>query len=133
MDNMHIEDLIAMSGGFKEGADVAVIDIFRRVSDGNFETISKSIKRSSTNNLLIYENKDFYLTESPIDYGTDYNTATNNLTTIQTTSLLNTPYFTNAILKGVSGETNQEVNPYVGLGYIYLNSLPLPTLSLELF
>ena len=75
------------------------------------------------------ENKDFYLTESPIDYGTDYDTATNNLTSIQTTSLLNTPYFTNAILKGVSGETNQEVNPYVGLGYIYLNSLPLPTLS----
>lgn len=75
------------------------------------------------------ENKDFYLTESPIDYGTDYNTATNNLTSIQTTSLLNTPYFTNAILKGVSGETNQEVNPYVGLGYIYLNSIPLPTLS----
>ena len=75
------------------------------------------------------ENKDFYLTESPIDYGTDYNTATNNLTSIQTTSLLNTPYFTNALLKGVSGETNDVINPYVGLGYIYLNSLPLPTLS----
>ena len=75
------------------------------------------------------ENKDFYLTESPIDYGTDYNTATNNLTSIQTTSLLNTPYFTNALLKGVSGETNEVINPYVGLGYIYLNSLPLPTLS----
>ena len=75
------------------------------------------------------ENKDFYLTESTIDYGTDYDTATNNLLSTQTTSLLNTPYLTNALLKGVSGETNGVVNPYVGLGYIYLNSLPLPTLS----
>ncbi len=61
MDNMHIEDLIAMAGGFKEGADATVIDISRRVSDDNFETISKTINRSSTNNLLIDENKDFYL------------------------------------------------------------------------
>lgn len=75
------------------------------------------------------ENKDFYLTEGSLNYGTDYNGATNNLTSTQTTSLLNTPYFTNALLKGVSGETNGNVNPYVGLGYLYLNSLPLPTLS----
>ena len=75
------------------------------------------------------ENKDFYLTESPLDYGTNYNGATNNLTSLQTTSLLNTPYFINALLKGVSGETFSQENPYVGLGYLYLNSLPLPTLS----
>ena len=61
MDNMHIEDLIAMAGGFKEGADVTVIDISRRISDDDFETISKNINRSSTNNLLIDDNKDFYL------------------------------------------------------------------------
>jgi len=61
MDNMHLEDLIAMSGGFKEGADAAVIDIFRRVNDEDFTTISKSIKRSGSNNLLIDENKEFYL------------------------------------------------------------------------
>lgn len=61
MDQMHLEDLIAMSGGFKEGADATVIDIFRRVNDDRFETISKSIKRSGSNNLLIDENKDFYL------------------------------------------------------------------------
>ena len=75
------------------------------------------------------EIKDTYLTESTIEYGTDYDTATNNLVSTQTTSLLNTPYFTNALLKGVSGETNNKDNSYVGLGYLYLNSLPLPTLS----
>jgi len=61
MENMHVEDLIAMSDGFKEGADVAVIDIYRRLPDDNFETISKSIEYSSSDNLLISENKDFYL------------------------------------------------------------------------
>ena len=61
MEHMHLEDLIAMSGGFKEGADATVIDIFRRVNDDRFETISKSIKRSGSNNLLIDDNKDFYL------------------------------------------------------------------------
>ena len=61
MDKMHIEDLIAMSGGFKEGADVALIDISRRVTDGDFKTISKTIQNTSTNNLLIDGNNDFYL------------------------------------------------------------------------
>ena len=75
------------------------------------------------------ENKDFYLTESKLDYGTDYNGATNNLVSSQTTSLLNTPYFINALTNGVDNETFSVENPYVGLGYIYLNSLPLPTLS----
>ena len=61
MENMRIEDLIAMAGGFKEGADARVINIFRRISDDKFETISKAINRSSTNNLLIDENNGFYL------------------------------------------------------------------------
>jgi len=61
MEGMHIEDLIAMSGGFKEGADPTVIDVFRRINDNSFETISKSLKQSTSDNLLIDDNKDFYL------------------------------------------------------------------------
>ncbi|MCF6182110.1 SLBB domain-containing protein [Lutibacter sp.] len=60
-EKMHIEDLIAMSGGFKEGADPSVIDISRRVADGSFKTISKNIKKSSTNKLTLGENANFYL------------------------------------------------------------------------
>jgi hypothetical protein len=86
-----------------------------------------------TNTIIInyYENKTddkMMLTESFIDYGRNYNTTVNNLTSKQTTSLINTPYFINSILKGVENEKNNVVNPYVGLGYIYLNSLPLSTL-----
>lgn len=58
---MRVEDLIAISGGFKDGADATVIDISRRMVDGDFKTISKNIKQSSSNNLIIEGNNDFFL------------------------------------------------------------------------
>ncbi|MGK0414025.1 MAG: protein involved in polysaccharide export with SLBB domain [Polaribacter sp.] len=61
IDKMTIEDLIAISGGFKEGADVNVIDISRRVNDGDFKTISKIIKTSSSNTLSSNEEETLYL------------------------------------------------------------------------
>jgi hypothetical protein len=76
-----------------------------------------------------YQNKKneyFYFTESFVDYGTNY--SGNVGTNIQTTSLLNTPYFINALQKGVEKSKNpNEKTPYVALGYLYLNSLPLIT------
>ena len=61
IDKMSIEDFIAVSGGFREGADVKIIDIDRRVSDGDFKTISKNIKRSTSDDLVLKENDIFYL------------------------------------------------------------------------
>ena len=71
------------------------------------------------------QEKDLYLTESYIDYGTSY--SGNIGTFIQTTSLLNTPYFVNALIDGVTKQKNNQENSFVGLGYLYLNSLPLIT------
>ena len=69
--------------------------------------------------------EDLYLTESYVDYGSNY---TGNVkTSIQTTSLLNTPYFVNSIIDGVQKQKIGEENPFVALGYMYLNSLPLIT------
>ncbi|NLP58821.1 polysialic acid transporter [Lutibacter sp. B1] len=59
-ERMRVEDLIAMAGGFKEGANVEVIDISRRVADGTFENISKNIKYISSNNLKV-NSKEVYL------------------------------------------------------------------------
>jgi protein involved in polysaccharide export with SLBB domain len=61
IEKMHIEDLIAISGGFKDGADVNVIDVSRRINDDNFETISKSLRKSSTGNLETEQSEPFYL------------------------------------------------------------------------
>jgi hypothetical protein len=68
-----------------------------------------------------YENKlqKFY-TEGNVTYTTD-----NNVTYTQTTSLLNTPYFINAIVE--SGDSTGD-EKYTKLGYLLLNSLPLSTL-----
>ena len=83
-----------------------------------------------------YENRtrdSFTLTESTLNYGTSYDPEINNLTSEQTTSLFNTPYFINSILKGVEKEKNCQQNPYTSLGYIVLNSLPLSTLKEKSF
>ena len=56
-----MEDIIAISGGLKEGADVNVIDISRRIKDDKFETISKNFRRSSSGNLVSQAGETFYL------------------------------------------------------------------------
>jgi hypothetical protein len=43
-------------------------------------------------------------------------------------SMLNTPFFTNAILSGVQSDRNDETYPYIQAAYLFLNSLPLATL-----
>ena len=45
-----------------------------------------------------------------------------------TTSILNTPYFVNAIQNGVDNYRNNDKNPYVQAAYLFLNSLPLASL-----
>lgn len=60
-EKMSIEDFIAIAGGYKEGADPAVIDVARRVIDSSFTTLSQNIKRSSTVNLEVNNSDSFYL------------------------------------------------------------------------
>ena len=59
--NMQIEDLIAMSGGLTEGADVKMINVARRLKDGSFSTLSENYTISSKNNLEINKGESFYL------------------------------------------------------------------------
>ena len=43
--------------------------------------------------------------------------------------MLNTPYFINSLLSGVNSEKNNlSPEPYTQSAYLFLNSLPLPTL-----
>ena len=72
------------------------------------------------------EIKDQYTTEGNIFYK-NYN---GNLTEDQTTSIFNTPYFSNAIQKGVYDFRYSlvEKSPYKSAAYLFLNSLPLSTL-----
>ena len=61
VEKLQIEDLIAMSGGLAEGADVNMIHISRRLKDGFFTTLSENFTISSKSNLEINKGKPFYL------------------------------------------------------------------------
>ena len=66
---------------------------------------------------------DFILTEGAVNF------SASTFETKQTTSILNTPYFLNSLLSGVT-KSNKNTSPYPFLqaGYLFLNSLPLSTL-----
>lgn len=59
--NIQIEDLIVMSGGLTEGADVEVVSVSRRLKDGSFSTLSNNYTISSHSNLEINKGEPFYL------------------------------------------------------------------------
>lgn len=67
----------------------------------------------------------YAITEGKINYGSDYR---GQVDKIQTLSLLNTPYFINALVRGVEDKENGVSNPYAALGYLFINSLPIATL-----
>jgi hypothetical protein len=73
-----------------------------------------------------YKNRkstEFVPTEGYLNY-TD-----SAFTNKQTTSILNTPYFINAIQKGIDDYSNGESSPYKEASFLFLNSLPLSTLK----
>lgn len=76
---------------------------------------------------------DFYIERSneyliPTEGTITFQTPSLNLPLQKTTSILNTPYFINAIIDGNERARNKETNPYVSAAYLFVNSLPLSTL-----
>jgi len=85
---------------------------------------------------------NYFLTEGPIHATPTEitvqtpNTSLNPNTSIYTnlddaktrvTSMLNTPYFANALVEGVTNDRAGVQSPYTNAAYLFLNSLPLPT------
>lgn len=80
-----------------------------------------------TNLKTFYENRNYnqqLVTEGNIKY-VNYSGLVSDL---QTTSILNTPYFVNSIQQGVRNFRNNSPYPFVESAYLFLNSLPLATL-----
>ncbi|MFK8269182.1 SLBB domain-containing protein [Capnocytophaga cynodegmi] len=55
MENMTVEDVIALAGGLSQGADASTIDIFREINDGDFRKLSQDFKVSTNNELTPVE------------------------------------------------------------------------------
>jgi hypothetical protein len=58
-----------------------------------------------------------------------YKNYSGGISFVQTTSILNTPYFINSIQDGLKKFRNYDKNPFVASAYLFLNSLPLATLK----
>ena len=94
----------------------------------NFSVLSNKISQPADLNVF-YSNRtngDMIITEGNLFYK---NNADSLIGSDQTTSMLNTPYFINALQLGVEKQRNEESDtPYIEASYLFLNSLPLATL-----
>lgn len=118
----------------------------RPVTNFSYENVKNPLDNSSSyvntfNDSFI---KDFYRNRTPENFlpteGYCYFNVPNNATlpiltlpssqlpVKTTTSLINTPFFVNSILDGVTKEKQNGDYPYIAAGYLFLNSLPLITL-----
>jgi len=69
-------------------------------------------------------------TEGPLDYSAK----TGNVVPLQTVSMMNTPFFINALQQDVQADrSNNVTSPYIKSAYLFLNSLPLATVSERYF
>jgi hypothetical protein len=76
---------------------------------------------------LFYENRSFD-SQLPTEGNLRYLNYSGLVTSDQTVSILNTPYFINSIQEGVKNFRNNSEYPFVASAYLFLNSLPLSTL-----
>jgi hypothetical protein len=102
-----------------------------KVQDGAIVTINNNSLGNFYNNRFNdpITNKGQLITEATLEYK-KYD---NLLVSAQTTSILNTPIFINALQLGVENYLNSNFNeqkpPYIEAAYVFLNSLPLATLK----
>lgn len=61
VDKLQIEDVIALAGGLKEGADSEAIYVARRTKDGDYKTLSQVFTLSTSKNLTINDGSIFFL------------------------------------------------------------------------
>jgi len=77
--------------------------------------------------------KSFYEGRTPkkqlvTEGNVNYSSYNGLVSSAQTTSMFNTPFFINSIVEGVEKFRNNDLNPYTVPAYLFINSLPLATL-----
>ena len=112
--NYNIDKTIGLLG-YNNSLNLPLVNV--NITNNIIDVPSLNLNTFYTNR----EVKDYILTEGKI-------TCTNSkLVQSQTTSILNTPYFINAIQEGIENERNDSDHPYISASYLFLNSLPLAT------
>ena len=101
----------------------------RPVTNFSYLNVSNPINEINATNLKTFldtrKNPEIFIpTEGYVNH---FRPAT-NLTTETTTTILNTPYFINAIQNGVYSWRQKDKYPYIQAAYLFINSLPLASL-----
>jgi hypothetical protein len=101
----------------------------RPISNFNYKNNVFNQEINLSNLKSFYETRKYqnqFITEGNLNYVNYSGTVSSN----QTTSIFNTPYFINAIQKGVYNFRYETFNlyPYKSAAFLFLNSLPLSTL-----
>jgi len=108
--------------------DISNYTTNRPVTNFSYLNVKNPIDVLSNTNLqgfyLTREPKDFVPTEGYIEQTVPSGPLLSKLTT----SILNTPYFINAIQNGVYNWRKKDQYPYVQAAYLFVNSLPLASL-----
>ena len=96
----------------------------------NFLTLNPT--QPNINNRLSLKNYYGFITNKTqliTEGNLQYNNYSGDVSSNQTVSMLNTPYFINAIQDGVKKFREYDNHPFTSAAYLFLNSLPLSTLK----
>jgi hypothetical protein len=100
----------------------------RPVTNFNYLNVTVPTLLEQSNLTLFYTSRSKnYDKQFPTEGNLFYENYSGETIYNQTTSMMNTPYFVNAIQKGVENFRNFDKYPYREAAYLFLNSLPLAT------
>ena len=103
--------------------------IFKDITIPEYSNNIVSGVKNNVNNLQSFYNTRTYETQLPTEGNLIYSNYTGLVSSNQTVSMFNTPYFINSIQEGVSKFIKEDPYPYVSSAYLFINSLPLATLK----
>jgi len=113
---------------FLDNEDNTKKQLFSSFNFYSLETPSpSSYKLTQLSNFYESRSQDF-IKQLPTEGNLRYSNYSGLVTDEQTVSILNTPYFINSIPVGVKKFQDNEDYPFVASAYLFINSLPLPTL-----
>ena len=95
----------------------------------NFPTKNDKAPKGYEINLKTFYSSRTNETQLPTEGNLRYFDYSGQVSSNQTVSMLNTPYFVNSIQEGVNKFRNYADYPYVSSAYLFINSLPLSTLK----
>ena len=103
--------------------------IFKDITTPQYnDNIVNGVKDNINNLKSFYETRT-YETQLPTEGNLYYRNYDGLVSSNQTVSMFNTPYFINSIQEGVSKFIKEDPYPYVSSAYLFINSLPLATLK----